>query len=258
MKKRVIIISGVILVGFLVMGSLYLFWPKTVTVLPSENSSSKVLTLSLGHFNTYLIQTDDGYILVDTGMAGDDKVLEQAISEAGINPQDINLIIITHAHPDHVGSVARMKEITGADVLCHEYAAPLLRAGKASPIIAHDLVGKFLNIVTPRTYPSVEPDVVFQDEFDLTEYGIDGRVIHTPGHTQDSATIILGNGEMLLGDLVRETDGKIHIGRFYEDTNVLTQSLETLATHNASKIYMSHGTSLDTETLQQTIENIKE
>jgi glyoxylase-like metal-dependent hydrolase (beta-lactamase superfamily II) len=91
----------------------------------------------------------------------------------------------------------------------------------------------------------------------LRDYAIDGKVIHTPGHTQGSVTIILENGEMLLGDLVRETDAKIHIGRFYEDTDVLVQSLETLATYNARKIYMSHGTLIDNKMLRQSIEDIK-
>ena len=63
---------------------------------------------------------------------------------------------------------------------------------------------------------------------------------------------------MLLGDLVRETDAKIHIGRFYEDKDALVQSLETLAAYDAKKIYMSHGTFIDNKMLQQSIEDIKE
>lgn len=257
MKKLVVIILVVILVGSLVMGGLYLFWPKTVTILPPENPSDKVLTVNLGHFNTYLIQTGDGHILVDTGMSGDDKELEEAFSEAGVNPKDVKLMIITHAHPDHVGSVARMKEMTGADILCHEYAASFIRAGKSSPIIAHDLLGKLLNVSTPSKYQGVEPDIVFKEEFDLRDYAINGKVIHTPGHTQGSVTIILENGEMLLGDLVRETDAKIHMGRFYEDKDTLIQSLETLAAYDAKKIYMSHGTFIDNKMLQQSIEDIR-
>ena len=63
---------------------------------------------------------------------------------------------------------------------------------------------------------------------------------------------------MLLGDLVRESDDKIHLGRFYEDKDALIQSLETLAAYRTTKIYMSHGTVMDDERLEQSIEDIKE
>jgi hydroxyacylglutathione hydrolase len=222
-----------------------------------EDSKDRVVSVSMGHYNVYFIQTDHGYILVDTGMPGDSRALQKAFSKAGITPQDVKLIIITHAHPDHVGSVAYAERVTGADVLCHEYAAPFIRAGKSSPIVAHSLLSKLLRAITPSKYRAVEPDVVITDEFDLRDFGIAGQVIHTPGHTQGSVTVLLENGEMLLGDLVRGTGVDIHLGSFYEDKEVLVQNLEKLAAYRANKIYMSHGDLTDNETLRQSIQAIR-
>jgi hydroxyacylglutathione hydrolase len=98
---------------------------------------------------------------------------------------------------------------------------------------------------------------VITDEFDLRDFGIAGQVIHTPGHTQGSVTVLLENGEMLLGDLVRGIGVDIHIGSFYEDKEVLVQSLEKLAAYQAIKIYMSHGDLTDNETFRRSIEAIK-
>jgi len=222
-----------------------------------EDSKDRVVPVSMGHYSVYLIQTDDGYILVDTGMPGDSRALQKAFSKAGIKPQDVKLIIITHAHPDHVGSVAHAKRVTGADVLCHEYAAPFIRAGKSSPVVAHSVMSKLLSAITPSRYKAVEPDIVITDEFDLRDFGIAGQVIHTPGHTQGSLTIVSENGEMILGDLVRGTGANIHIGSFYEDKEVLVQNLEKLAAYRANKIYMSHGDLTDNETFRRSIEAIK-
>jgi glyoxylase-like metal-dependent hydrolase (beta-lactamase superfamily II) len=79
-----------------------------------------------------------------------------------------------------------------------------------------------MNAISPKwKYQGVEPDILMKNEFDLSEYGINGKIVHTPGHTEDSITIILDNGEMLLGDLVRGKDPDIHLGQFYEDKEVL-------------------------------------
>ena len=156
-----------------------------------------------------------------------------------------------------IGAVAYAKEVTGAELLCHKYTAPYIREGKSVPAIAHDLHGRFFNLITPSTYPAAEPDIVMQEEFDLRAYGIDGKIVHTPGHSQGSVTIVLDNGEMVLGDLVRGEEPEIHLGSYYEDKDVLIESLEMLSTYDAEKIYMSHGTSIDNEMLQKCIEEIK-
>ena len=129
MKKRIIIgiiIAVVVIVSLVVGGGLLLLKPQPVTVVQPADTSEKVLTAHLGHFNIYFIQTDDGYILVDTGMAVNQKQLDEAFSKAGINPQEVKLIVITHGHADHIGNVAYAKELSGADVLCQEYVAPFL------------------------------------------------------------------------------------------------------------------------------------
>ena len=61
----------------------------------------------------------------------------------------------------------------------------------------------------------VNPDILVDDVFGLSEYGISGKIIHTPGHSQGSMSIILDNGETLIGDMVRdEGDGEIGLGMF--------------------------------------------
>jgi glyoxylase-like metal-dependent hydrolase (beta-lactamase superfamily II) len=219
-----------------------------------EKPAGTVVPVRMGFCNVYLVKADDGYVLVDTGMLGDGRVLRSACSRAGIEFPELRLIIITHAHVDHAGAVADAKRMTGAQVLCHQQAAPFLRAGDSAPVVTHSQFMSLINAVMPSAYRPVDPDIVIADEFDLREYGVAGRVIHTPGHTRGSITVCLDNGEMLLGDLVRGKGAKIHIGSFYQDRKALQQSLCKLAALHPRKIHLSHGGVTDGETLRRVAE----
>jgi len=76
--------------------------------------------------NVYLLVDGDDLALVDTGFFGRaDQILEQ-IEELGYSPSDINRIIITHHHADHIGSLAELKRITQAEVIAHPADAPYI------------------------------------------------------------------------------------------------------------------------------------
>jgi glyoxylase-like metal-dependent hydrolase (beta-lactamase superfamily II) len=74
----------------------------------------------------YLLRDDDGLTLVDTSMGGaGGKILAQ-LKEAGHQPGDVKRILITHAHPDHVGSLPVVQQATGAEVWCHALEQPVI------------------------------------------------------------------------------------------------------------------------------------
>jgi glyoxylase-like metal-dependent hydrolase (beta-lactamase superfamily II) len=115
---------------------------------------------------------------------------------------------------------------------------------------------RLMNYLTRwMSYTGAKPDIVMDDGFDLNEYGIPGRIIHTPGHSPSSISIISDNGETLIGDLVREEgSGEIGLGAFYEDKQVLLESLEKVAACEPRIIYLSHGTTTDNSTLKEVVE----
>ena len=82
---------------------------------------------------------------------------------------------------------------------------------------------------------------------------------HTPGHSRGSISIILDNGETVIGDMVRdEGDGKIGPGMFYEDKETLIASLEEVALFGPATVYLSHGKSIDNTGLNAAIATLKE
>jgi glyoxylase-like metal-dependent hydrolase (beta-lactamase superfamily II) len=222
---------------------------------------NKVHPMSLGGVNIYLIWTASGHILVDAGMPNLGKKLDRMLDDASVDPKSVQLIVLTHGHMDHIGSVAYAKEATGGKVLCHRSLAENLKNGKMEQAIprTREVGVRLMNALTKLLkYTGVEPDIKMDDEFDLSGYGIAGRIIHTPGHSASSISIVLDNGEALIGDMVREeATGEIGLGAFYEDKQLLIESLEKVAALEPRTIYLSHGDTIDVETLKEAIEASK-
>ena len=221
------------------------------------NFKNKVQPVPFGHTNIYFIETASGHILVDAGMPGKEKELDKAFERFGIQSIHIHLIIATHGHLDHVGSIAHAKKVSGGQILCHRSAAKYLENGEAEPATPKNFKGRLLNFLTSLSgakFEGITPDVLIEDEYDLKDFGIAGKVLHTPGHSPSSVSILLDNGECLIGDMVRETgSGQVSLGMFYEDKASLLASLEKVADFEPRIIYLSHGTTIDNRTLRTAI-----
>ena len=136
-----------------------------------------LLPVRLGFVKVFLVRGVRKHVLVDTGMAGCLPGIAVRGEQSGFSLKDIGLVVVTHAHPDHTGSLADVVRETGATVVMHR-----LEAGQKSA--------------------GVEPDELVDDELDLRQYGVEGRVIWTPGHTRGSLSIVLESGDAIVGDLV--------------------------------------------------------
>ena len=212
--------------------------------------SLHIQTIKLSGVNCYLIQ-DKGIILVDTGTPGlHNKILKQ-IKKLELDPHEIKLIIITHGHGDHFGSAQRIKELTGAKLAVHKEDADIVKDGKKVFPPGLNNWGRFLAFIwRPMffliNYRGVEPDIILEDEFLLTEFGIKGKIIHTPGHTAGSVSVLLDGGEAFVGDLamngfpMRRGAGMPIFGN--SETEI-KQSWKKLVNAGASVIYPGHGDS---------------
>lgn len=204
-----------------------------------------VVPLNLGVVKAFVIKGERS-ILVDAGNAGDARKIIQGLSRLKINPQDISLIIITHSHSDHIGGLAKLKEVTGARVLVHQLDAEALVAGINKDIIPTNLKGDlFKRFIEERPkIKTVEPDILIDGEHDLGKYGVPGKVIGTPGHTAGSISIVLNNGEAIIGDLLM---GGIILRRFPNypyfayNLDLVKESIKKIQKLDLKKLYPSHG-----------------
>ena len=88
--------------------------------------------LPVGPVNTYLLETPDGCALIDTGLPGSADKIIACIREAGKDVADIQHIVLTHAHPDHIGSFAALKKRTDAEAICTQRMLTLPRQAVGS------------------------------------------------------------------------------------------------------------------------------
>jgi glyoxylase-like metal-dependent hydrolase (beta-lactamase superfamily II) len=75
----------------------------------------------LGHVNCYVLEDERGIAVVDPGLPGPKThaALKARLADAGYGIEDIHTAVITHSHFDHFGGAARIRELTGADILTH-------------------------------------------------------------------------------------------------------------------------------------------
>ncbi|MDD4651790.1 MAG: DUF6009 family protein [Methanothrix sp.] len=159
--------------------------------------------------------------LVDSGIAGSEKIIFQYLKDTGRSPQEISMLILTHAHPDHIGSAAAIKRITGCTVAAHASERAWIEdvdlQAKERPVPGFfDLVGG-----------SVEVDRALK-EGDLLH--LDGcpdlRVLHTPGHSCGSISMWMAEeGALITADAI-PIAGEMPI---YQDVLASVRSVQRLA-----------------------------
>ena len=136
--------------------------------------------------NIYLLVSDKGLTLVDSGQAGDTDQIAAQIKEAGYALSDLGRILLTHAHGDHTGNVLELVRRSGAKVLAHRLEAPYVERTESLPAASQGL--RVLNWLGDRLLFRLSPckvDVRLGDG-DVIEGSGGFRVVHTPGHTPGS------------------------------------------------------------------------
>ncbi|HOB87015.1 MAG TPA: MBL fold metallo-hydrolase [Bacillota bacterium] len=165
-----------------------------------------VLPISLGRSTAYLIRGKNGHILVDSGPPGSGKKLLKKLSQEGISPEQISLVVLTHAHLDHSGALEDILKAGGAKLAVHKDEAPALEQEEElhlNPVRPLGrLVKAFIGKKRKKGSSEIKPDLVINKELDLKPFGIKGKVVATPGHTPGSVTVFLQTGEAIVGDLL--------------------------------------------------------
>lgn len=161
-----------------------------------------------GTTNAYVLGRDEG-VLVDP--AGRTDELDRAIAD-----RDVAHVLVTHAHPDHVGGVARYADACGATVWA--------RAGR---------VDRF------ERATGITPDRTFREGTTIGP----ATVMETPGHAPDHVALAAGKS-VLTGDLA-VSDGSVVVGADEGDVRAYLTSLRRLYARDPARLYPGHGPVID-------------
>jgi len=205
----------------------------------------RIHRLNMQVSNVYLIESADSLVLVDAGMPFSDRIIVPRIEDFADKP--LRLIFITHAHLDHYGGAAAVREKTGAPIAIHPADAQSMIEGKTplGSIRDWDWVEPTMPLVeqwAQAPLSPTEPDVLLEDGDDLRAWGLtDAVVIHTPGHTPGSTTLLVDGKHALVGDLIATT-GEARAQRTYADNwDELAASLRRVQEMEPEIVYPGHG-----------------
>jgi len=224
----------------------------------------EIVPIGIGLSNSYLIKSE-GTILVDGGFPTNQKNLEKIFKKILIDHSTIELIIVTHGHFDHIGNLKTLVDVTGAKILIHEDDRSGLEGRVISVPPGRTLWGKIgrpiLNNIGVRFIKSelVDADIILKkNEYNLQGYGIPGSVIHTPGHTEGSLSVLLETGDAIVGDLAMNAFYlclKPRPSVFTSNISKLRDSWDNLIMKGARMIYPGHGGSFPISEIEHEIKS---
>jgi metallo-beta-lactamase class B len=127
---------------------------------------------------SYLIVTPQGDMLLDTGFRETVPFVEASIRKLGFQVEDVQILLLSHAHSDHAGGLAAMKSATHARLLVSPGDAPLLERGGRDDFAFGNRA----------RFPPVKPDGLLRDGVAVRLDGVEMMPHFTPGHTKGCTT----------------------------------------------------------------------
>jgi glyoxylase-like metal-dependent hydrolase (beta-lactamase superfamily II) len=191
----------------------------------------KVISLTYHSTNIYLIQCSIGYIMFDAGWPDTFPELLHLLKQKDIHTDKIKYLIISHFHPDHGGLAQDIKDC-GAKLVLHKCQVPFMDEFKKYFKPQHNFknIGTVNNIIVTS-----EDSRVF-----LKGTGIEGEIIQTPGHSDDSISLIIDDCCAFTGDLSNITASS-------DDDSEISKSWMKIRSCSVKSIYPGHGNSFEIE-----------
>ncbi len=220
--------------------------------------------IAVGICNCFLLR-GDRTILIDGGAMGGFPSFQRQLSELKVDPKEIELILLTHGHWDHITCLADIQKLTGAKIAVHKQDQFMVETGEPPFPDGVTPYGKVMawsakRILNPHLTPLKVDTVIPNAGMSLKEYGIPGEVVYTPGHSQGHVSILLETGDAIIGDMamndwyLRLTPG---LPVLADDINKVVESWKKILPMGIKKVHPAHGMNFDVSIMQKEIANFK-
>jgi glyoxylase-like metal-dependent hydrolase (beta-lactamase superfamily II) len=175
--------------------------------------------------NYYIIEAGSSKLLVDCGWPGTLPKFNAQFKRKGISFKEIKYLLVTHFHPDHAGLAQELKN-QGTKLIVPDCQTDFI------PPFAEFFKGKNFPYVPITQKDNLVLKVEESRKF-LAGIGLQGEILHTPGHSDDSVTLILDAGFAFTGDL--------HPAFMDIDDATTRASWEKIRQHKITRVFPGHG-----------------
>jgi len=165
-----------------------------------------------------------------------------------IEEHSLIALILTHVHYDHCENAKKVEDNYQTQIVVHESEANLLSGGVNSLTGgAIPITRFFFNVIngkklmTKGKYEPIDCTITVHEQFDLKEFGFAGYILHTPGHTQGSMSIILDNEIAIVGDAMFGVFTNSIYPPWAADTSLMIKSWKKLLDTGCKIFLPSHG-----------------
>ena len=185
-----------------------------------------ILNVGYTSTNYYILADAKPCLLIDVGFAGTLPKLQHELKRVGIQLTDIKHLLATHYHPDHAGLAQELQGM-GIKLIIVDIQQAAIAIVQGDP--------KLANHYSPYDKKAVIVITLAESRTFLSRLGIQGEIIATPGHSDDSITLITDDGAAFTGDL----HPPILAGE--ENQLTLQSSWDAIRAHGAKRSYPGHG-----------------
>lgn len=212
--------------------------------------------------NNYLISTEVGYILIDTGYEGGFRRFTNKLKQRRINSKDIRYVFLTHAHDDHAGFLNEVLAATDAKVILHPKAIERLKKGQNSfeGGCSSRLAFLFCKILAlcgkgEHKFPAIcdefLPRLITTDSEEFRSLNLPFKVLETPGHTADHISLLISD-KFFCGDAAMNNfPSQKRVIVWIENLQQFKQSWQAILAAAPKTIYPAHGKPFPASDLQK-------
>lgn len=219
-----------------------------------ENQIGKIYKKRIYYFNMYVIKGKDGDILIDTGFLCMKRKLKKWLDQF-----NIKLILLTHAHVDHIWNVSYIKKLYNCKVAISNLDVKnidnsIINSKPSNK--KHRSYTKLMNFGMRKFVANdFDVDYFLNDNDIIDKFNLKIKVISLPGHTEGSVGYLFNNN-IFCGDVLVNRKNYVEIAYQNQDNDLAKNSVMKLFDLKPNNIYVGHDKKIDYSKLEKSINKI--